>query len=248
MWFRPLGVVGPGNGFSRRGGGSPAFVPDNGTAYIVGALGDSLKMSFTDGTIFDLFSVDLAEYSTVVPNASRLQDEVTLTETLGLNRANPDYYALNLGNQVLGGAFYASRLSRDLRENSGLVYTVSSSLNVGRTRGFYSIAYGCDPENVSKARATVEKDLKGLQESQVPADVLRQAKVLLLQQIPLSQSSVSAIARGLLARTDNDLPLDEPTQAANRYAAMTAQQVQAAFAKWIRPGDLVQITEGPNPK
>jgi zinc protease len=121
-------------------------------------------------------------------------------------------------------------------------------LNVGRTRGFYSIAYGCDPENVSKARATVEKDLKGLQESQVPADVLRQAKVLLLQQIPLSQSSVSAIARGFLARTDNDLPLDEPTQAANRYAAMTAQQVQAAFAKWIRPGDLVQITEGPNPK
>jgi zinc protease len=94
----------------------------------------------------------------------------------------------------------------------------------------------------------VEKDLKGLQESQVPADVLRQAKVLLLQQIPLSQSSVSAIARGFLARTDNDLPLDEPTQAANRYAAMTAQQVQSAFAKWIRPGDLVQVTEGPNPK
>jgi len=29
---------------------------------------------------------------------------------------------------------------------------------------------------------------------------------------------------------------------------MTAQQVRAAFAKWIRPGDLVQITEGANPK
>ena len=186
--------------------------------------------------------------STVVPNASRLQDEVTLTETLGLNRANPDYYALNLGNQVLGGAFYASRLSRDLRENSGLVYTVSSSLKVGRTRGFYSIAYGCDPENVSKARAMVEKDLKDLQENLVPADVLLQAKVLLLQQIPLSESSVSAIAGGFLARTNNDLPLDEPTQAANRYAAMTAQQVQAAFAKWIHLSDLVQITEGANPK
>ena len=45
----------------------------------------------------------------------------------------------------------------------------------------------------------------------MPADVLRQAKVLLLQQIPLSESSVSAIARGFLARTNNDLPLDEPT-------------------------------------
>jgi zinc protease len=94
----------------------------------------------------------------------------------------------------------------------------------------------------------VEKDLKDLQENLVPADVLLQAKVLLLQQIPLSESSVSAIAGGVLARTNNDLPLDEPTQAANRYAAMTAQQVRAAFAKWIRPGDLVQITEGANPK
>jgi len=186
--------------------------------------------------------------SSVVPNASRVQDEVTLAETVGLNRANPDYYALNLGNTVLGGAFYASRLSRDLRENTGLVYTVTSSLNVGRTRGFYSVTYGCDPQNVFKARAIVERDLRDMQESQAPSDVLRQAKVMLLQQIPLSEASVRAIAAGILARTNNDLPLDEPDRAAHRYAAMTAGQVQAAFAKWLHPGDLVQITEGPNPK
>ncbi|MGA2117711.1 MAG: hypothetical protein ABSH56_23500 [Bryobacteraceae bacterium] len=72
--------------------------------------------------------------------------------------------------------------------------------------------------------------------------------MLLLQQIPRSESSVSAIAGGFLARTNNDLPVDEPTQAANGYSATTGQQVQAAFAKWIRRGDLVQITEGPNPK
>jgi zinc protease len=47
--------------------------------------------------------------NSVLPNASRVQDEVTLAETVELNRANPDYYELNLGNQVLGGAFYASR-------------------------------------------------------------------------------------------------------------------------------------------
>jgi zinc protease len=90
--------------------------------------------------------------------------------------------------------------------------------------------------------------VKDLQATLVPADVLLQAKVLLLQQIPLSESSVSSIAAGFLARTNEDLPLDEPTRAARRYAAMTAQEVQAAFAKWIRPGDLVQITEGPEPK
>lgn len=70
MWFRPLGVVGSGNVFSRRrGGGQIAWAPDNGTAYIAAALGSSLVFSFGDGSQFGLISVDLAEYSTVVSNA-----------------------------------------------------------------------------------------------------------------------------------------------------------------------------------
>ena len=66
--------------------------------------------------------------TTQVPDASRVQDKTTLAETLGVTRTNADYYALNLGNHVLGGAFYASRLYRDLREKTGLVYFVSSLL------------------------------------------------------------------------------------------------------------------------
>ncbi|HTR34669.1 MAG TPA: pitrilysin family protein [Bryobacteraceae bacterium] len=186
--------------------------------------------------------------TTQVPNSSRVQDEVTLAETLPLNRSNPDYYALNLGDQVLGGSFYASRLSRDLRENAGLVYSVSSTLEAGPTRAFYAVSYGCDPPNVSKARAIVERDLKAMQTDPVPADTLHQAKVLLLQQIPLSESSVSSIAGGLLARVRNKLPLDEPAVAAHKYVLLTAPEVQAAFAKWIRPGELVQVTQGPAPK
>jgi zinc protease len=82
----------------------------------------------------------------------------------------------------------------------------------------------------------------------VPDEDLHQAKVLLLQQIPLSEASFSSIAEGLLARVTNELPLDEPTLAARRYATLTAQQVQDAFTKWMRPNDLVQITQGPNPQ
>ena len=186
--------------------------------------------------------------NTAVPNASRVQDDVTLAETLPLNRSNPDYYALNLGNEVLGGAFYASRLSRDLRENTGLAYSVSSTLEAGPTRAFYAVSYGCDPPNVSKARAIVERDLKAMQTDPVPADALHQTKVLLLQQIPLSESSESNIAGGLISRVRNQLPLNESTLAAQKYVLLTAQQVQAAFAKWIRPDDLVQVTQGPAPK
>jgi zinc protease len=101
---------------------------------------------------------------------------------------------------------------------------------------------------VSKVRSIVERDLKEMQSSAVPEETLKQAKLLLLQQIPLSESSVRSIAEGLISSATNDLPLNEPEVAANTYAKLTPRQVQAAFAKWIRLRDFVQVTEGPNPK
>jgi zinc protease len=183
-----------------------------------------------------------------VPDTSKVQDTVTLAETLGLIRSNPDYYALELGDHVLGGAFYSTRLYRDLRERTGLVYFVSSSFEIGKTRALYAVSYACDPPNVSKVRAIVVRDLKDMQTVPVTPEELRQAKALLLREIPLSESSMDSIAAGLLSRSTQDLPLDEPTRAAHRYTKLTAQEVKAAFAKWLRPDDLVQVTEGPNPQ
>jgi zinc protease len=183
--------------------------------------------------------------NTEVPNASRVQADVTLAETLPLTRSNPDYYSLNLGTQVLGGAFYASRLSRDLRENSGLVYEISSTFEANSDRALYMVSYGCDPQNVSKVRAIIERDLKDMQTKLVSEEALNQAKALLLKQIPLSEASVHSIAEGLISSATMGLPLDEPAAAASKYVKLSAQEVQAAFAKWIRPDDFVQVMEGP---
>jgi zinc protease len=183
-----------------------------------------------------------------VPDASRVQVEVTLAQTLGLTRSDPDYYALQVGNHVLSGAFYATRLFHDLRQEAGLVYDVDSTLSVGKTRSTFSVSFACDPPKVSQARAMVVRDLKQMQTALVTATELQQARTLLLRQIPLSEASYDGIASRLLDLATNDLPLDEPIRAARRYIAITAEQVQAAFAKWIRTDDLVQVTLGPNPK
>ncbi len=183
-----------------------------------------------------------------VPDSSRVQDNVMLAETLGLVRSNPDYYALEVGNRILGGGFYASRLYRDLREKAGLVYYVVPRFDVRQTRARYTIRYGCYPKNVSKARAMIVRNLKKMQEAPVTATELAKAKALLLRQIPLSEASVGAIARGLLDRVDRGLPLDEPVLAAQRYLKMTPQAIQKAFATWVRPNAFVQVTQGPAPK
>lgn len=183
-----------------------------------------------------------------VPDASRVQVKVNLGETVGLTRSNPDYYALVLGNHVLGGGFYATRLYQQLREKTGLVYFVDVGLDANQTRGLYAVEYACDPDNVAKVHDIVDRNLIEMQTQEVNPDELRQAKLMLLRRIPLSESSLGSIARGLISRSILDLPPDEPITAAKDYVAMTAGQVQAAFAKWVRPADLVQVTQGPLPK
>ena len=185
---------------------------------------------------------------THVPDASRVQNKVTLAHTLALTRTNADYYALQLGNHVLGGGFYATRLYRDLREKSGLVYFVDSSFTIGQTRGVYEVEYACDPENVSKARAVILNDLKDIQTKPVSEQELHQAKLMLLRDIPLAESSVDYIAQVWLKYSALDMPLDEPVHAGKIFAQLTTNDVQNAFAKWLRPDDLVQVTQGPVPQ
>ena len=181
-----------------------------------------------------------------VPDASRVQDKVTLAETIGITRSHPDYYKLVLGNHVLSGAFYASRLYHDLREQAGLVYTVDSFIDAKKTRSLFGVFFACDPPNVVKARTIVERNLHKMQTAPVTEAELQRAKILLIRQLPLSESSTDSIAQGILSRSQEDLPLDEPVRAASQYLKFTDRQVQKAFATWIRPTGFVQVTLGPS--
>ena len=183
-----------------------------------------------------------------VPDASRVQDSVVLAQDVALKRSDPDYYALALGNAVLGGGFYSTRFSVELRKKAGLVYSVGSNLQSGRTRGAYVVQYACDPQNVSKAASIVVRELKRMQGAPVPPDELNRVKALLLRQIPLGDASVNEIARRLAENWELELPLDEPTIAAQRYIALQPEDVRAAFVKWMRPKDLVRVTQGPPPQ
>jgi zinc protease len=183
-----------------------------------------------------------------VPDAQAVQDSVTLAQQLNLNRFDPDYYPIQLGNHVLGGGFYATRLYHDLRQVSGYVYNVDVSMAAGKTRASYSVTYGCDPDKVSKARALIQRDLDQMRTQNVSPDELHLAKAMLLRSIPLGESSEEAVAQGLLRRAVIGLPLDEPIIAAKKYFELNADQVKEAFARQVRTDDFVQVVRGPSPQ
>src|SRR5699024_67832 len=107
-----------------------------------------------------------------VPDSARIQDKVVLAQTLGLTRSNPAYYPLVLGNAVLSGGLYSSRLYSALREKRGLVYYVGSSIDADKTRATFHVAYGAEPGNVDKAQALVKQALRTMQNTPIgPAEL-----------------------------------------------------------------------------
>jgi zinc protease len=221
--------------------------PDDAKAVISKWFGDWKATGDKPNTTLPAVPVNKASAANVA-DPEAVQDSVTLAEQIDLNRFDPDFYPLQLGNHVLGGGFYATRLYHDLRQVAGYVYNVDVEMHADKTRASYSVVYGCDPPNVSKARALIVRDLNQMRTEDVSDAELRQAKALLLRSIPLSEGSEDAVASGLLGRADIGLPLDEPIVAAKKYYSLSADDVKAAFAKHIEPDNLVQIVRGPAPQ
>ncbi|MEO7065295.1 MAG: pitrilysin family protein [Rhodanobacter sp.] len=183
-----------------------------------------------------------------VPDSSATQDSVQMVQTIDVTRDDPARFALNLGNKVLGGGFYASRLYHDLRDTRGLVYNVSTDFDLDAHRSTYTVAFGADPDKVAAASAIVVKDLQQMQQSPVSDSELKRAKGILLRQIPLGESSFSAIGGQLLQLSLEGKPLDAMTIAGQHYLQLTAPQVQHAYAKHLRPDAFVTAVKGPAPK
>lgn len=182
-----------------------------------------------------------------VPDRSASQDSVQMAQIIDVTLDDPTHFSLELGNQVLGGGFYASRLYHQLRDVSGLVYNVDTKFDLGRHRSTYTVSFGADPDKVAQASTMVVRELKQMQQAPVSDSELTRAKGILLRQIPLGESSFGAIGGRLLYLSTNDKPLDEMTIAGQHYLELTAKDVQQAYAQHVRPDAFVTAVKGPAP-
>ncbi|HUI99869.1 MAG TPA: pitrilysin family protein [Usitatibacter sp.] len=183
----------------------------------------------------------------VIPNPYASQDTVLMGQVLDIDLHDPDRYALQLGNDVLGGNGFASRLMQDVRVGHGYAYGAASGVQLHRTRSVFYVEYGSDPDKVAPVDALVHADVAAMQKSPVKDAELLNARQYEIRSIPLEVASVDQIANGLLAWSYHGEPLDQPMVAARHYLRLTAADIQDAFGKHIRPDRYVQVVEGPRP-
>jgi zinc protease len=198
-------------------------------------------------TVFPSAVPNNAPFSTNIPATGRLQDTVTLAETLPLTLDDPDRGSLEVANAVLSGDF-SSILIRDMRVTTGYVYSVGSRLAAGKTRSLFQVQYACAPSNFSKAQAVLERDLQQLAVQPLPHERLQRAKSHLVSGVTLDSASYDSLARHLLANASNGLPADFDYELADGELAATPASVRDAAARWIRPTGFVRTVEGPAPQ
>lgn len=159
-------------------------------------------------------------------------------------RGDPDYFALLVGNYVLGGGGFSSRLTDEVREKRGLTYGVDSYFAPAKQPGPFGITLQTKKENTNEALALVRQVVaKFVAEGPTDAEV-RAAKDNLVNGFPLRIDS----NRKLLTNVANigwyGLPLDYLDTWTAQIAKVTRDQVRTAFQRHVHPEGLATVVVG----
>lgn len=156
---------------------------------------------------------------------------------LGIERTNPDYFAVALLNQILGG-YFLSRINLNLREDKGYTYGVSSRFVTRKARGTFLINTAVEIKYAVDSVKEIIKEIKNIRKEMVSDQELDQAKGCLTGIFPLAFESGAQIAAGLSNIVVFDLEDNYYRTYRNKIDAITKEQVWQAAKKYLHPQKL----------
>lgn len=162
----------------------------------------------------------------------------------GVRRGDPDYYALYVGNEILGGGSFSSLLTREIRQKRGLTYGVYSGFTPMRVEGPFTISLSTRSDQAAEALRLTREILADFVKQGPDDAAVREAKTSIVQGFPMSASSNASIVGYLGAIGFYGLPLDYLDQFLARIEAVTPEDVRDAFRRHIRPDRLLAVTVG----
>ncbi len=184
---------------------------------------------------------------TGVFRADRQQVHVCLGH-LGIRRRNPDFATLVVLDHVLGtGPGLNDRMSRRLREELGLAYTVYANISSssGVTPGVFSAYIGTSPEHVGTAVQGFLDEMRRIRDERVPRDELSGAKDYLLGSYVLGFQRATRRVGYLTSLVRHGLPDDHIDKLLAEFAAVTAADVQRAARAHLHPDACCVAAGGP---
>ena len=162
----------------------------------------------------------------------------------GFKRADPDYFPLIVGNYILGGGGFVSRLTNEVREKRGLTYGVSSAFAPGLHAGSFTVSLQTRPDQAAQAVALVRQMVKDFVAKGPTEAELQAAKSNLIGGFALRIDSNRKLLGNLSNIAWNDLPLNYLDTWTQQLEKVSAADIKAAFARKLQPDKMVTVILG----
>jgi zinc protease len=162
----------------------------------------------------------------------------------GINRAHPDYYALYLGNHILGGSGLSSILNDEVREKKGLVYSVASILTKMKSHGFFLIELQTKNSQTQQAQKIALKVLDDFINNPISQQKLRDSKDNIIGGFALQTANNANILAYLSIIGFYNLPNDFLGAFPQKIEQISAKDIQQSFRRLIDMDKLIILSVG----
>lgn len=230
------------------------FTKKNAHIVLVGAIDEAQALAIAEQITEKL---PLGQLPSTLPKARQLSQEMDIvipfkvSQTvlrigqLGIDHHNPHYFALLVGNYILGGGNLVSQLAHELREKRGLTYGVYSQFVPMNALGPFVIGFSTQNQQAKNAEILTRDTLNAFIKNGPTAQELKDAKAYLTGSFPLSLASNQSIASILMKISFYQLPHDYLNRYIEHINAVTQEEIKKAFEAQLNAAQLLQVSVGP---
>jgi zinc protease len=171
------------------------------------------------------------------------QSEIRMV-SLGIDRKNPDYYAIEVMNEVFGGGF-SSRLFSNIRTKQGLAYAVNGGIGSAFDHpGIFRIGMGTKSVTTVEAIQSLSAQIDDLVKTPPSAEELRRAKDAILNSFIFNFDTPEKVVREKMAYEFYHYPLDFLERYRANIEKITSEDVARVAQKYVHKSDFAVLVVG----
>jgi zinc protease len=225
------------------------FVPNNVILAVVGDVNTEdaikkVKAKFSQWAAAEILTSSMAQAPPIEGSQIRLVDKPDLTQTyiklghLGIERKNPDYFAVRVMNFILGGGDFSSRLMDQVRSKRGLTYGIDSDFDSDKQQGAFVVGTFTNNDSTAAAISAIINEIVKIRTDGVTDKELEDTKSFYNGYFPLQFETPSQIATQILNVEFYDLGESYLRDYRKNISAVTKDDVLRVAQKYLDPKNL----------
>jgi zinc protease len=182
------------------------------------------------------------------PGVIRVNKDLTQANIImgheGVTRDNPDYYAIQVMNYILGGGGFSSRVMDSIRNERGLAYSVYTFFSADKSHGTFQFVMQTKNDSAGEALRIAREEIERIRRDPVSEQELNDAKDYLTGSFPLRLDTNRKVANFLAQVEFFQLGLNYPDRYDDLIRGVTRADVQRVAKRYLQPDKLITVVVG----